>query len=166
MISRDNKPPFFPLFDLPRLFVDPTFLHNVNFAYNRDATWIRAVDYDLLGTHRRFDLIVSWGNRDKSFVMLFDQSLDLDSIDIFGRWLHKILKDWGTGVCQNSFVDKEFIEKDHQLLLSLLQEFGIIATEKLFFRKRRESRGILEQLFHDILLKRAQDWISILDVEC
>lgn len=72
MIFRDNKPAFFPLLDLPRLFVDPTFLHNVNLDYNMDATRIRFIDYNLFGTHSRFDLIFSWRYRDKAFVMLYD----------------------------------------------------------------------------------------------
>jgi len=58
-------------------------------------------------------------------------------------------------VGQDSFIDKEFVEKDDKLLFSLLEKLWVIPTKELLLGEGWQSRGVLEQLLYDILLEGA-----------
>lgn len=50
----------------------------------------------------------------------------------------------GSSMGQDSFIDKEFIEENNQLLFTLLQELRVWAAKKLFLWERREIRWVFE----------------------
>jgi hypothetical protein len=47
-------------------------------------------------------------------------------------------------VGQDSFIDKEFVEKDDKLLFSLLEKLWVIPAKELLLGEGRQSRGVFE----------------------
>jgi hypothetical protein len=47
-------------------------------------------------------------------------------------------------VGQDSFIDKEFVEKDDKLLFSLLKKLWVVPAKELLLGEGRQSGGVLE----------------------
>jgi hypothetical protein len=70
-------------------------------------------------------------------------------------------------VSQDSLVLIKFIEEHAELLLPLLQEFGVTTTNELAsWEWRKRACILLEQFLHNVLLEGSEDRISVTDQEC